>query len=118
MGDCQRDLHYHRGPDRAVLLYSMELIRALQKEGHPIEAGATSENLTVSGLDCHLVVPGTEIRVSAVRLVVTKYATPCCNVRGLFWMEISRGWHKSSIPAGAASLLGCSHAAGTSWRLS
>ncbi|HTV54721.1 MAG TPA: MOSC domain-containing protein [Terriglobia bacterium] len=83
-GDRQRDLRYHGGPDRAVLLYSMELIRALQKEGHSIDAGATGENLTVSGLDWKLVVPGTEIRVAAVRLLVTKYAPPCHNISGCF----------------------------------
>jgi MOSC domain-containing protein YiiM len=84
IGDRQRDLRYHGGPDRAVLLYSMELIQALQKEGHPVEAGATGENLTVSGLDWNLFVPGTEIHVAAVRLVVTKYATPCHNISGFF----------------------------------
>jgi MOSC domain-containing protein YiiM len=83
-GDRQRDLCHHGGPDRAVLLYSLELIEALQKEGHPIEVGATGENLTVSGLDWNLIVPGFHIWVGAVRLLATKYADPCRNISGSF----------------------------------
>jgi MOSC domain-containing protein YiiM len=83
-GDRQHDLRFHGGPDRAVLLYSMELIEALQKEGHPIRVGGTGENLTLSGLDWNLIVPGSEISVGAVRLLVTKYATPCHNISGSF----------------------------------
>ena len=40
-GDHQRDLRYHGGPDRAVLVYSMDVIRALQQQGHPIDVGTT-----------------------------------------------------------------------------
>src|SRR3569832_2171795 len=50
-GDRQRNLKFHGGPDRAVCLYSLELIEHLQAEGHPIDAGAAGENLTLSGLD-------------------------------------------------------------------
>ena len=38
-GDRQHDLRHHGGPDRAVSLFSLELIQALQREGHPIAAG-------------------------------------------------------------------------------
>lgn len=57
-GDRQRNLQFHGGPDRAVVLYSLERIHSLQEEGHPITPGAIGENLTVSGLDWDLVVPG------------------------------------------------------------
>ena len=50
-GDVQRDLRYHGGPDRAVWMYSLDLVAALQREGHPIAAGTAGENLTVSGVD-------------------------------------------------------------------
>ena len=50
-GDAQDDLRYHGGPDRAVVLFSLELIHALQREGHPIVVGSIGENLTLSGLD-------------------------------------------------------------------
>ena len=83
-GDRQRDLRYHGGPERAVSLYSLELIQALQREGHPIDAGTAGENLTVAGLDWGAVVPGAEIRVGPVRLQVTGYAAPCSNIAGSF----------------------------------
>ena len=49
-GDRQRDLRFHGGPDRAVVLFSLDVIRDLQREGHAIAPGTTGENLTISGL--------------------------------------------------------------------
>ena len=83
-GDEQRDLRYHGGPDRAVLLFSLDVIQALQREGHPIAVGTTGENLTVSGIDWPALTPGRELTVGAVRLLMTKYATPCENISGSF----------------------------------
>lgn len=83
-GDAQTNLAVHGGPDRAVVLYSLDVIRALQDEGHPIGPGTTGENLTVSGLDWTKVVPGVELTVGAVRLRITRYATPCSKIRGSF----------------------------------
>ena len=74
----------HGGPDRAAVLYSLEIIRALQREGHPIDIGTTGENLTISGLDWAAVAPGTELQIGPVRLLVTKYTTPCDQIRGSF----------------------------------
>lgn len=76
-GDRQRDLRYHGGPDRAVVIYSLELIRALKCEGHPIKIGSAGENLTISGLDWRTIAPGVELRAGSAELVLTKYATPC-----------------------------------------
>ena len=36
-GDTQNDKKHHGGPERAVCLYSLERIVALQAEGHPID---------------------------------------------------------------------------------
>jgi MOSC domain-containing protein YiiM len=83
-GDSQRDLRYHGGPDRAVVLFSLEVIRALQAEGHPIGPGRTGENLTVSGLDWTAIRPGTMIQVGEARLQVTRFATPCRKIGGAF----------------------------------
>lgn len=76
-GDRQRDLRFHGGPDRAIVLFSLEVIRTLQREGHPIAAGTTGENLTVSGLDWNAIVPGTELQIGEVHVRITKYTTPC-----------------------------------------
>jgi MOSC domain-containing protein YiiM len=83
-GDRQRDLRHHGGPDRAVSLFALERIEALQAEGHPIAPGSTGENLTVTGLDWDAVVPGAELKVGTVRLKVTSYAAPCSNIEGSF----------------------------------
>lgn len=83
-GDRQRDLQYHGGPDRAVTLFSLEAIQALQREGHPIGVGTTGENLTVSGLDWPAIRPGAELRVGPVRLSVTGFAAPCSSIAGSF----------------------------------
>jgi MOSC domain-containing protein YiiM len=83
-GDRQRDLRHHGGPDRAVVLFSLDVIRALQREGHPIHVGSTGENLTISGIDWHALTPGTELDIAGIRLLITKYATPCEIIRGSF----------------------------------
>jgi MOSC domain-containing protein YiiM len=94
-GDRQRDLRYHGGPDRAVSLYSLDLIESLQAEGHPIEEGTTGENLTISGLDWSRLVPGVKLRVGEVLLELTKYAVPCQNIAGSFrGGDITRISHK------------------------
>jgi MOSC domain-containing protein YiiM len=83
-GDRQQDQRYHGGPDRAVLLYSLELIEALQREGHPISIGSAGENLTTSGLDWNLIVPGVELQAGRARLLVTRYTSPCYKISGSF----------------------------------
>ena len=83
-GDRQRDLRYHGGPDRAVCLYSLELIHALQAEGHAITPGSIGENLTVEGVDWARMVPGAQIEVGAVVLQLTDYAAPCSNIARSF----------------------------------
>jgi MOSC domain-containing protein YiiM len=83
-GDHQDDPRYHGGPDRAVSVYSLDLIRALRAEGHPIAAGSAGENLTISGLDWAAVTPGCVLQVGGVRLLVTKFAPPCEKIGGSF----------------------------------
>ena len=50
-GDRQRNLKVHGGPDRALCLFSLDLIERLQDEGRLIEAGSSGENLTIAGLE-------------------------------------------------------------------
>src|SRR5262245_24437543 len=83
-GDHQRDPRLHGGPERAVVLYSLELIEALRREGHPIGIGTTGENLTISGLDWTALTPGRELAIGEVRLRITKYAAPCENISDSF----------------------------------
>jgi MOSC domain-containing protein YiiM len=83
-GDRQRDRRFHGGPDRAVVVYSLDVIAALQVEGHPIAVGTTGENLTVSGITWTAVAPGVELTIGEVRLHITKYASPCHKIRESF----------------------------------
>lgn len=77
-GDRQRNLKYHGGPDRAVCLYAVERVLALQAQGHPVYPGATGENLTLSGVDWAQAVPGVLMRIGEeVCIELTGYADPC-----------------------------------------
>ena len=77
-GDRQRNLKYHGGPDRAVCLYSLERLLALQDQGHPVYPGATGENLTLTGVDWNQMVPDTLMRIGESLLIeLTSYADPC-----------------------------------------
>lgn len=78
VGDAQNDTKHHGGPDRALCLYSLEVIEKLQSEGHPIEPGYAGENMTISGLDWAEVQPGTRLRIgNSVEIEVTSYTAPC-----------------------------------------
>jgi MOSC domain-containing protein YiiM len=83
-GDRQRDLRYHGGPTRAVSLYSLELIQALQAEGHRLEPGAIGENLTLAGVAWSSMVPGATLEVGSALLELTAYAAPCTNLLPYF----------------------------------
>jgi MOSC domain-containing protein YiiM len=77
-GDRQRNLKFHGGPDRALCLFSQELIERLQDEGHSIEAGSSGENLTLAGLDWEKLKPGARLHVGpAVQVEIVSYTTPC-----------------------------------------
>jgi MOSC domain-containing protein YiiM len=92
-GDAHRDTENHGGPERAVCLYAMEAIRALQAEGHPIVPGAIGENVTVEGLDWGALVPGGHLRLGGdVVLQVTGYTSPCRNIAAAF-----RGGHYARV---------------------
>jgi MOSC domain-containing protein YiiM len=84
-GDRHRDHRHHGGPDRALCLYSVEQIEALQAEGHPIFPGAIGENLTVAGIDLGALGPGARLQIGDnVVIEITGYASPCTNIEPYF----------------------------------
>ena len=84
-GDNQANLDVHGGPERALCLYSLERILALQAEGHPIFPGSAGENLTLAGLDWSLVTPGARFQLGdGVLVQVTRYTSPCNTISGSF----------------------------------
>ncbi len=85
VGDRQNNLKHHGGPDRAVCLWSAEIIQALQAEGHPIAPGDAGENITVTGLDWQQLSPGVRLQLGDhVLLEITDYAQPCRTIARYF----------------------------------
>jgi len=84
-GDGHRNAELHGGPDRALCLFSIEQIEALQAEGHPIEPGVLGENLTLAGLDWTRVRPDDFFQLGEEVLVqITRFTSPCTNLRAAF----------------------------------
>lgn len=103
VGDRQRNLKYHGGEARALCLFSLERLTALQQEGHPLYPGSTGENVLISGLDWNQVVPGTRLKLgSQVEIEITKYTEPCHTIRDNFigqdltrmLQEANPGWSR------------------------
>ncbi|MEZ4450689.1 MAG: MOSC domain-containing protein [Nannocystaceae bacterium] len=85
IGDRQLDLEHHGGPERAVSLYSVERIAALNAEGHPIAAGTAGENLTLAGIDWERLGPGARLTIGeGVILEITRPAPPCKTIAASF----------------------------------
>ncbi len=84
-GDGVNHPKIHGGPERAVCLWSLDRILALQREGHPVFPGAVGENLTLAGLDWEALEPGTVLACGeGVRLQIASYTTPCKTVAAYF----------------------------------
>lgn len=83
-GDKQRHLQFHGGPERAVCLFSWEVIRTLQEEGHPIDCGRAGENLTLAGIDWSLLSPGVQLQVGEALIEITRPTTPCKTIAASF----------------------------------
>jgi MOSC domain-containing protein YiiM len=82
--DAHNDTN-HGGPERAICLYSLERIRSLQAEGHPIEPGTAGENVTVEGIDWDRVVPGVRLRLGdEVLLEIASFTNPCKTIKASF----------------------------------
>ena len=84
-GDRQRNTKSHGGPDRALCLFSADIIATLQAEGHPIRPGDTGENVTIAGLDWSALAPGARLRLGPdVLIEITTYTTPCHHIAKYF----------------------------------
>jgi MOSC domain-containing protein YiiM len=83
VGDAHRK-PMHGGLLAALCLYSLEVIHALQAEGHPIFPGAVGENVTIRGIDWSRVKPGDRLRLGPTLVEITRYTVPCLNVQAAF----------------------------------
>ena len=77
-GDRHRNRLLHGGPERALCLFSFEILEALRQEGHMVYAGACGENLTVAGLDWSHMKPGEQLYLGEdLHIELTSYCDPC-----------------------------------------
>jgi MOSC domain-containing protein YiiM len=121
-GDLHNDTKHHGGPMRAVCLYSLELIRKLNAEGHPAYPGSMGENLTISGLEWDRLEPGVRLSVGGdLLLEVSSYTTPCHNIAGSFgdgrFVRVSQKLHPGESRVYARVLRGGHVRAGDEVRL-
>ena len=80
VGDRHNDNDHHGGVERALCLFSLEVIERFQNEGHPIEPGSGGEDLILAGLDWATLEPGNKLTVGPqVEIEITSYTAPCSN---------------------------------------
>lgn len=84
-GDGHAHPKIHGGPERALCLYSVEVITALQAEGHPIWPGAAGENVTISGADWTSLAVGQRFALGdSVIIELTRPTEPCKQIAACF----------------------------------
>jgi MOSC domain-containing protein YiiM len=94
--DKQKHTKIHGGPERALCLFSLEVLQLLQAEGHPIFPGSTGENVLISGLPWAQLRAGTRIALGDdVVVELTRTATPCKNIADSF---IGRDFNRLERP--------------------
>ena len=83
-GDKQNDIKHHGGENRAVCIFSMDLIAELKNEGHPVFAGSTGENITIQGINWELLKNGSRIQLGEAEIELTGTAAPCKTISKSF----------------------------------
>lgn len=78
VGDKHKNPEIHGGPEKAVCLWSLEVIEILKQEGHNLAPGYAGENVTIAGLNWAEITPGKRLQMGdSVLLEVASYTTPC-----------------------------------------
>ena len=96
VGDRQKHARFHGGPNRALCLFSLELIQKLQGEGHPIYPGSTGENVTISGVRWDVLCAGTQLLFGDEVIVeLTDVTDPCRQIASSF---IDRKFKRLDVP--------------------
>jgi MOSC domain-containing protein YiiM len=83
-GDYHNDID-HGGPERAVCLFTLEVVERLAADGNPIYPGAVGENVTLRGIPLELLIPGAALDIgSETRLEITSFTIPCKGIAHAF----------------------------------
>ena len=64
----------HGGPLKALCVWSTEIVKDLEGQGHPMCEGSCGENLLISGLPWEKIVPGARIRIGDTLIEATAFA--------------------------------------------
>ena len=84
IGDKQNDTKHHGGPNRAVCLFSEEVLQTLQQEGHSIFPGSVGENILINGIQWANISIGSQLHFDQVVLEITSDAPPCRPIKESF----------------------------------
>ena len=85
VGDGHKHTKIHGGPERALCLYSIELVTALQAEGHPVAPGSCGENVDIAGLDWTVLAVGQRFALGdEVIIQLTRPTEPCKQIAAAF----------------------------------
>ncbi|MEI9899587.1 MAG: MOSC domain-containing protein [Hyphomicrobium sp.] len=80
-GDGHRNMKVHGGPEKAILIVTLEGIEELKAAGFDLYPGALGENVTTQGLDRRTVRAGQRYRLgSDVIVEITTLRQPCINL--------------------------------------
>ncbi len=115
IGDKQNDTKHHGGPNRAVCLFSHEVLQTLQQEGHSIFPGSVGENILLNGIQWANISIGSQLEFDQVVLEVTSDAPPCRTIKDSFLNESSKRisvkiepestrWYAKVIQAGVVAV--------------
>ena len=75
-----RTIKKNRNPDMAVLLYPIETIRELNKEGWPIKPGDLGENFTITGISHSHFSPNQKYQIGESLIEISFECDPCQNL--------------------------------------
>jgi MOSC domain-containing protein YiiM len=110
VGDGHRHPQIHGGVDKAVCLWSQDVIEQLRQEGHNLAPGYAGENVTIAGLDWVSMIPGTRLQLGdTVQLEIASYTTPvgptCAGlpISATAASTKTPPWVESGLCAGAAT---------------
>jgi MOSC domain-containing protein YiiM len=90
-GDEQADLVNHGGPDKALLVYSVENLARWRDVLGDVHPGGFGENLSVSGLDETIACIGDRYRIGESVVEVSQPRQPC-------W-KLDRRWRRRDLSA-------------------
>ena len=103
-------------PDQALLIMTSEMIKKLNGEGWPIQAGDIGENLTTEGIPYDDFRPEDKFKVGGVEFQISYACTPCHNLEQLPYvgkekgnefiktMTNRRGWYARVLTGGDIQL--------------